>query len=139
YDPTPPEIRAGRPMLYDAHLTSGLGVTSCAACHVDARMDQTSWDLGNPAGLMKSFDQTCETFGGLLNGNCGDYHPMKGPMMTQTLQGIIGIEPFHWRGDRDNLAEFNPAFVGLLGNDRQISDVQMQQFSDFLASIHFPP
>ena len=25
---------------------------------------------------------------------------MKGPMVTPTLQGIIGNGPFHWRGDR---------------------------------------
>ncbi|MFO1498586.1 MAG: hypothetical protein U1G07_09370 [Verrucomicrobiota bacterium] len=29
-----------------------------------------------------------------------DFHPMKGLMVTQTLQDIVGHELFHWRGDR---------------------------------------
>ena len=39
------------------------------------------------------------------------YHPMKGVMMTQTLQDIMGHEPFHWRGDKSHLGEFNPTFT----------------------------
>jgi hypothetical protein len=35
-----------------------------------------------------------------------DWHPMKGPTVTQTLQDIIGFEPFHWRGDRLSIEEF---------------------------------
>ena len=42
-------------------------------------------------------------------------HPMKGAMVTQTLQDIINHEPLHWRGDRFGLEEFNGAFPGLLG------------------------
>ena len=36
-----------------------------------------------------------------LSGGFQDFHPMKGPMTTQTFQDIIGKEPLHWRGDRD--------------------------------------
>ena len=39
YDPTPAEIKLGRPFLYDTHITSGLGQASCASCHVDGRTD----------------------------------------------------------------------------------------------------
>lgn len=42
---------------------------------------------------------------------------MKGPLLTPTLQDVIGKEPFHWRGDRDGIEEFNPLFVSLLGGD----------------------
>lgn len=141
FDPTPPEIRLGRPFLYDARLTSGLGVTSCASCHVDGRMDQLAWDLGDPSAEVKAFNQACDD---LLSGSaggsaCEDFHPLKGPMTTQTLQGIIGLEPLHWRGDRENLAAFNPAFVGLLGNDRQLTDDEMRAFEAFLATLTFPP
>src|SRR5262249_18972310 len=101
------------------------------------------WDLGNPAGEMKAFNQTCDKLDHVsiipLPGACEDFHPMKGPMMTQTLQGIIGEEPLHWRGDREDLAAFNPAFISLLGNDRQLTDEEMQQFAGFLATIRFPP
>ncbi|MEE8155279.1 MAG: hypothetical protein V3T53_10045, partial [Phycisphaerales bacterium] len=58
YDPTPQVIRDGRPLLYSTHATSGLGQASCASCHIDGRMDQLAWDLGDPSGDMKSFNQT---------------------------------------------------------------------------------
>ena len=64
---------------------------------------------------------------------------MKGPMLTQTFQDIIGREPLHWRADRAGIEEFNPAFVGLLGGDDPLTPVEMQEFEDFLATLHFPP
>jgi hypothetical protein len=64
---------------------------------------------------------------------------MKGPMLTQTLQDIVGKEPHHWRGDRDGLEEFNDAFVTLMGDDTRLTAAQMQDFEDFLATIRFPP
>ena len=137
FNPLPPAIREGRPFLYDTHETSGLGHISCASCHVDARIDRLAWDLGDPSGEMKSFNQNCTT--DLLGDVCEDFHPMKGPMMTQTFQDIIGHEPFHWRGDRDGIEEFNPAFEGLMGRESQLTTTQMQQFEDFLATIVFPP
>lgn len=140
FDPTPAEIREGRPFLYNARKTSGLGVTACGACHIDARMDQLAWDLGNPAGEMKGFNEFCNRpFLGLPAGPCEDWHPMKGPMTTQTLQNIPGTEPFHWRGDRENLAAFNDAFLSLLGADRELTDEEMQAFETFLGNIQFPP
>ncbi len=134
FDPTTSDIKAGRPMLYDAHATSGLGQVACASCHVDGKLDALAWDLGNPAGQMKTFDETCR-----LTGKCDDWHPMKGPMTTQTLQGIVGTEPLHWRGDRENLAAFSGAFVSLMGADAEPSTQQMQDFENLAASIRFPP
>jgi len=133
FDPTPAAIKMGRPLLYDTHRTSGLGHLSCASCHVDARFDRLAWDLGDPAGEMRPFDQNCQ------DGGCEDWHPMKGPMTTQTMQDIIGKEPHHWRADRFGIEDFNPAFEGLLGDDAQLTPLEMQQFEDFLATIHFPP
>lgn len=137
YDPTPADIAVGRQFLFNARETSGLGVTACAACHVDGRKDGLAWDLGNPAGEMKAFDQTC--LGVLAGGECSDWHPLKGPMTTQTLQGIIGTEPLHWRGDRENLAAFNGAFVSLLGGDTPLSSADMANFQSFISSIQYPP
>lgn len=136
HDATPLAIKAGRPMLYDTHATSGLGQASCASCHIDGRLDFLSWDLGDPSGSVKIFNQVCN-FG--LAGGCSNWHPMKGPMTTQTLVGIIGAEPLHWRGDREGLPQFNPAFLGLLGDDALLTDAQMQQFGAMVASLHFPP
>lgn len=133
YDPTPTAIRAGREHLYGTHETSGLGHLSCASCHIDARMDKLAWDLGDPSGEMRPFNQNC------VDQSCEDWHPMKGPMTTQTLQDIIGKEPHHWRGDRDGIEEFNDAFLTLLGDDAELTTQEMQEFEDFLATIHFPP
>jgi DNA-binding beta-propeller fold protein YncE/mono/diheme cytochrome c family protein len=135
FDPTPTAIKIGRPHLYDTHKTSGLGQASCASCHIDGRMDQLAWDLGDPAQLAIAIPAAlCQ-----LPGACGEWHPMKGPMATQTLFGIIGTEPLHWRGDRAALADFNPAFVGLLGDDTQLTNTEMQEFEDFVATLTFPP
>ena len=140
FDPSPAAVKAGRKHLYDTHATSGLGHTSCGACHVDARFDRLAWDLGDPSGAMKSVaGQNLGANVPGLNTGFEDFHPMKGPMTTQTLQDIIGKEPHHWRGDRDGLEEFNGAFEGLLGDDAQLSAAEMQEFEDFLATIHFPP
>ncbi len=121
-DPTPDVIKAGRPFLYNTQLTSGLGQASCASCHINGRTDRLAWDLGNPAGAMN-----------------GIHHPMKGPMLTQSLQDIMRFPNLHWRGDRANLAAFNPTFVNLMGADAQLSSANMQALGDFLNTIHFPP
>jgi YVTN family beta-propeller protein len=133
-DPTPAAAKAGRRFLFDTHLTSGLGQASCASCHVDARSDRMSWDLGNPQGAVQAFDETCQVPGG-----CIAWHPMKGPLTTQTLIGIIGNEPFHWRGEKDNLEEFNEAYVALQGRDGQITASEMASLHDYIASLTFGP
>ena len=138
FDPAPAAVKTGRPFLYDTHLTSGLGHISCASCHVDARTDRIAWDLGNPAGTMTTNTNNCG-YGMEGEGKCKAYHPMKAPMLTQTLQDIIGHEPHHWRGDKKGLEEFNPAFTNLQGAPAQLSAGDMQAFEDFLATIHFPP
>lgn len=141
FDPTPQSIKKGRKHQYDTHKNSGLGHIACASCHVDARTDRLAWDLGDPSGSMKTFNQNCNIGAGGLLGfpACENWHPMKGPMTTQTLQDIIGKEPHHWRGDRNGIEEFNGAFIGLLGDDNNLSPVEMQEYEDFLATITFPP
>lgn len=155
YDPTPTAIKTGRQHLYDTHETSGLGQAACASCHIDSRTDRLAWDLGDPGGSMKAVvgsdvtvmqDADGNPTAGAHNLNAGgnqaeftDWHPMKGPMTTQTLQDIIGTEPLHHRGDQDGLEGFNPAFMSLQGDDTELSAQQMQEFEDFLATIAYPP
>src|SRR5882672_5705593 len=129
FDPTPTVIKTGRKHLYDTHKTSGLGHASCGSCHVDARMDRLAWDLGNPAGSIVQ----------VTNVALFDFHPMKGPMVTITLQDIIGHEPFHWRGDRAGLKDFNPTFTNLQAAATALTTNELKEFKDFLATIHFPP
>jgi DNA-binding beta-propeller fold protein YncE len=136
FDPSPTALKRGRRHLYDTHETSGTGIVSCASCHPDARTDRLAWDLGNPAGEELPRDEQ------YLQGGTGvelPWHPLKGPMLTQTLQDIIGKEPFHWRGDRDGIEDFNATFETLLGDDEQLSTAEMQEFEDFLATIWLPP
>ncbi|MBZ4411713.1 hypothetical protein K8640_26195 [Myxococcus sp. XM-1-1-1] len=138
FDPSPKAIKVGRKHLYDTHKTSGLGHVSCASCHVDGRMDRLAWDLGDPSGTVKALDG--QNLGmGLPLPPFEAWHPMKGPMTTQTLQDIIGKEPLHWRGDRASLEEFNPAFEGLQGDDTQLTPREMSELRSFLATLTFPP
>ncbi len=140
HDPTTPAVIAGRPFLYDTHLTSGMGQVSCASCHVDSRTDRLSWDLGNPAGEIEPFVDVCNMNLPIPSApDCEDFHPMKGPMLTQTLQDIIGKEPHHWRGDRFGLEAFGGAFISVNAADQPLAGDDMQNFEGFLASIYFPP
>jgi len=132
FDPTPQVIKAGRRHFYDTHKTSGLGHVSCASCHPDGRMDRLAWALGDPAGTVVRITNN-------ITGIPVVYHPMKGPMVTQTLQDIIGHEPFHWRADRLSIEEFNPTFTNLQAAADALTTNEMQEFKAFLATITFPP
>jgi hypothetical protein len=70
-----------------------------------------------------------------LPNQCEDWHPMKGPMTTQTLVGSIETGPLHWRADREGLFAFNPAFLGLMGDDEMLTDEEMTEFTEFVASL----
>jgi YVTN family beta-propeller protein len=128
YDPTPAVIKSGRGFLYDAKL-SGNGNAACAACHIDAEDDLLAWDLGNPGGTMQSVPSG-------TGGNVS-LHPMKGPMTTQTLRGLSGTAPFHWRGDRADFLAFNPAFASLMGG-AQLAAADMAAYRDFIDTVVFP-
>jgi DNA-binding beta-propeller fold protein YncE len=127
-DPTPSAVKAGRGFMYDAKL-SGTGTGACASCHIDSEMDHLAWSLGDPTGEMTTFVQNGQTF---------TYHPMKGPMTTQTLRGLQNLAPYHWRGDKPDLAAFNVAFAVLMGGT-QISDANMTNFAAFTNSVLFLP
>lgn len=134
FNPEPASVRDGRRFLYDATSFSNHGTVSCASCHLNGHRDGQAWDLGNPLGSV----DPVSTF--LPPGIVGsdNLHPMKGPMMTQTLRGIIGNEPFHWRGDRPALESFNGAFDSLLGGP-MLTSLEMASFKAFVQSLVFPP
>ena len=134
FDPEPPDISEGRRFLYDAKL-SGNGTMSCASCHVDGDLDGIAWDLGDPGGILAAVP------GGQpfpFNIGLGSFHPMKGPMTTQTLRGLENVGPLHWRGDRADFQAFNPAFDGLMGG-APIPTVDMNSYAAFGTSVAFPP
>jgi hypothetical protein len=152
YNPEPPEVVDGRPVLYDAVATSSNGEASCSSCHVFGDFDSLSWDLGNPDEVLlvntNPFRVPNPAPG--LFPSMKDFHPMKGPMSTQSLRGMADHGPMHWRGDRtggggDALDEglafvkFIVAFEGLLGRDGPISNADMQKFADFILQVTYPP
>ncbi|HEX5374273.1 MAG TPA: hypothetical protein VFW84_16225 [Aquabacterium sp.] len=167
-NPEPAHIVAGRPMLYDAQRSSANGEASCAACHIFGDTDDLAWDLGDPDGSVTKSPMAskftdpiqfpiAKTIFGVntkINGSDDpkDFHPMKGPMTTQTLKGMVNSGAMHWRGDRSvgafgtsatdsNLSfkNFSPAFAGLLGNPEPMSEADMQVFSNFQLDVHLPP
>ncbi len=155
YNPEDASITGGRRLLYDATLTSSNGEASCSSCHVAGDFDSLAWDLGNPDDSVLDNQNPV-----LLNplAQNTDFHPMKGPMTTQSLRGMANHGPMHWRGDRtggldapsvqpdsgafdENAAfnKFNPAFVGLLGRGTELSSTEMQTFTDFILQVIYPP
>jgi DNA-binding beta-propeller fold protein YncE len=138
FDPTPPGIKAGRPHFYNTHETSGLGQAACASCHVDGRFDRLAWDLGDPKDVIGVIGRDIN-FGNNVPGVTNQFHPMKGPMVTLTLQDIIGHEPFHWRGDRADIEAFDSTFTNLQGAVTGLATNEMQDFKSFLATIRFAP
>jgi YVTN family beta-propeller protein len=141
YDPTPAVIRQGRGFLYDAKVSGG-GLVSCASCHIDAELDLLAWDLGNPGGEMEtnSMKISASQLIAPPNGFASNFvfHPMKGPMTTQTLRGLNGLDPLHWRGDRTNFLHFNGAFDGLLGGT-VLSSNDMVAYRNYINTIVFQP
>jgi DNA-binding beta-propeller fold protein YncE len=134
HDPTTATIRTGRGFLYDAKL-SGNGTAACAACHIDAEMDMIAWDLGDPNGELQTV--FTQIFPGAPPQR-SDFHPMKGPMTTQTLRGLSNLDPLHWRGDRTNFLHFNGAFDGLMGGSI-LSLADMQAYRAYINTIAFQP
>jgi hypothetical protein len=153
YDPEPAYIQRGRRLLYDADLTSSNGTASCGGCHLFGDTDALAWDLGNPDGVVI---ENVNEFVPLRFPTQGVFHPMKGPMTTQTFRGIADSGPMHWRGDRSGqnraeingqpesleaaaFKEFNPAFVDLVGRATELPEAMMQDFTDFALAIVPPP
>ena len=149
FNPEPGNVVDGRRFLYDAKFSSAHGDASCGSCHLFGDLDGLAWDLGDPEGEVKAnptayaleFDDARPYF-----------HPLKGPMTTQSFRGMTGNGPMHWRGDRTGaqkqpgetlehaaFKEFNPAFVGLLGRTNELSEEEINAFASFALSMSYPP
>ena len=160
HTPESSEIIAGRPFLYDADATSANGEASCASCHIFGDNDQLAWDLGDPDADVTTSPMNILNPGVAIfapspingTGEVTDFHPMKGPMTTQTLRGMQNHGALHWRGDRSvgvfgtdpndeelSFLNFIGAFEGLVGREAPITDENMQKFTDFALSLVLPP
>jgi DNA-binding beta-propeller fold protein YncE len=162
YNPEPASVTTGRRFLYDASFTSSHGDAACATCHIFGDFDSLAWDLGNPDNdvlhIPGPSDNDLTQVGQQYPGITNDFHPMKGPMTTQSLRGMANHGPMHWRGDRTGgndepsfqpdsgtfnehlgFMKFNPAFGSLVGRSAPISDSQMSAFADFILQVSYPP
>ena len=150
FTPEPADVVEGRKFLYDARLTSGNGNDSCASCHIFGDTDGLAWDLGEPDGTVAPIPNVFIPISRAAAP--AEFHPMKGPMTTQSMRGLRGHGPMHWRGDRTGanrsgsetleeaaFKEFNAAFDALMGLDGELDDNDMQSFTDFSMHISYPP
>ena len=128
FTPEPANIIAGRRFLYDARETSANGTSACASCHIFGDMDQLAWDLGNPDGDLLA---NANPYVSNSPRTTLFFHPMKGPMTTQTLRGIaelsaltIAVEVGDFR--RFESAPAFMAFVGLVPSERSSGERRAQ-------------
>lgn len=154
----PAHVTAGRKLLYSSAL-SAAGNVSCAVCHIDGNTDFLAWNLadgmmvptpGDPNGLPDALGPNADR---------------KGPMVVQPLRGLVNFEvvpgamqdtfysnrPYHWRGDRGFVEQFNGAFVNLMGAPNitpnppnplfhaALPASDMTLYRNFIFSIHYPP
>lgn len=152
FNPEPEHIVVGRPFMYDARLTSSRGNDSCATCHVFGNLDALAWDLGDPDGVVQPIPNVYHPMTAGHPGLNFTFHPMKGPMTTQSMRGLKRHGPMHWRGDRTGsqrepdesleaaaFKEFNEAFEGFMARENQLTEAQMQVFTDFTLELTYPP
>jgi YVTN family beta-propeller protein len=158
YNPEPESIVEGRPFLYDAQLTSANGEATCSSCHAFGDMDSLVWDLGDPDEATSTNPQPGPPLLDLIRGKT--FHPMKGPMTTQTLRGLSTSGAMHWRGDRSDgffgldtceteneapcdeflsFKNFIIAFPGLVGRKEMLTEAQMDSFTRFALQLTLPP
>ncbi len=164
-NPEPASITQGRPYFYNGNMSAN-GEAACASCHIGGDKDDLAWDLGIPEnsvttnpipinlGATAPLGLTLFSIPGNINGNgvVNNFHPLKGPMTTQTLRGLAYSGAMHWRGDRsvgetgtsarDASVSFNNfivAFPSLLGAAQEPTRAQMQQFTDFQLQVIEPP
>lgn len=124
FDPTPAAIKRGRGQLIDASHSAS-GTSSCASCHIDGHLDGLVWDLS------------------LFLDTPADGRPTlpidrKGPMLTQSLRGLSELAPYHWRGEKQTLHDFNGAFVGLLEREAPLASEDMDDLVAYIQSLVHP-
>ncbi|MFT5049800.1 MAG: DNA-binding beta-propeller fold protein YncE [Chlamydiales bacterium] len=104
YDRMPLAMKRGRG-FFDSTKFSLSNTSSCFSCHTDGNTDGLAWDLSTfldpettPADQLQ--------FG----------IDIKGPMVTQSVRALREVGPFHWRGEKRKLKDFNGTFKNLLEN-----------------------
>jgi len=153
-DPVPDYIREGQQFMYATVGTNGSdpalghGFNSCASCHIDGRSDQLAWTLTPEANI--PIPSPFSTFEITTSLNLTTFPNVKGALVTQSLQGLVNSEmggsgfhfasnaPYHWRGDKPTVQDFNEAFENLLGGER-LPAADIAALESFVNSVHYPP
>ncbi len=139
-NPDDDEVAVTGNVMNDEPFTSipipGIGTVALTSCQIQFVFD-------NP-GLSQN-----QIITAVLNGtadNC-QFHPMKGPMTTQSLRGLENNGPQHWRGDRQAsptdaagaFEAFNVAFPGLVGRTSPLTNSEMTAYREFALQLRYPP
>ena len=144
-----------------ASSLSGTNTVSCGSCHIDGESDWLAWNLsdGKDVCAASGGDPLCNSTGPPAPGVLVENPGRKGPMITQTLRGLVNFEvesqlvqevnsnkPYHWRGDRGDFTQFNGAFDNLMAipspflpGEKGIPDAEMDLYRDFIDSLHLRP
>ena len=130
WDPLPKEIVQGR-LDFSRTRNSKSGTSSCASCHIGGHTDMLAWDLG-----------TFLDHEGTPRASVGHALDNKGPLMTQTARSLREVGPWHWRGEKRSLFEFDNTFIGLL--EREVDGkpealgIQFNYTARYLDSLAWP-
>ena len=132
FDPVPLKVRRGRSHANNARFSASQ-TSSCDSCHVDGHTDGLVWDLS-----------AYEDPEGTANHQLAFGLDVKGPLKTQSLRALIETGPWHWRGEKRSLLDFNAAFAGLLENQvgGQASPLANDQFAYiifYMGGFSYPP
>jgi DNA-binding beta-propeller fold protein YncE len=125
------EERLGRHLFANANFSKSL-TSSCASCHIDGHLDGLAWDLGNfldPEGTPD--DQLA--------------YPLddKAALVTQSTRRMQDQAPYHWRGEKHGINDFQNAFVTLLENQVNgqpaLIGPDFQYLRHYLNRLVYPP
>ncbi len=131
FNPVTEDERNGR-MHFIRAIDSASQRSSCASCHIDGTNDGVLWDLStflDPEGVPAD----AVHFG----------VDVKGPMVTQNTQRLFGTSPYHWRGERRRLKQFNKTFLSLFEHEEngQPSNLgpDFQYIIHYMQRLAYPP
>ena len=145
------------PLLADVFRLAGTGVFNTGGTIGDPYFFVTMLfpPLGPPTANPPRFDpdtpedkreMVTQSLQGLSNFEVA-FDPAAQPDQADLVRKLFHNGPFHWRGDKRTLRDFNEAFVALLGGvdldgvapPNGLTEAQMDEFETFLHGVNYPP